>query len=127
MTLSLKEIIAALEAEIHPGLQESWDNTGWQVIPTSLDDVCTGVMVCVDVTDAVISEAVAQGCNLIISHHPLIFRPLKRLTGATPAERMTIRLVRNNISVYSAHTSLDNAVGGVSGYLAGSLSLADIR
>ncbi|MDE6485279.1 MAG: Nif3-like dinuclear metal center hexameric protein [Duncaniella sp.] len=127
MTPSLNEIINALEAEVNPGLQESWDNTGWQVCPSSKGDTCKGVLVCVDVTDAVITEAVEKGCNLIISHHPLIFRPLKRLTGTTPAERMAIRLIKSGISVYSAHTSLDNASAGVSHYLAEALGLTEIE
>ena len=127
MIHSLEEIITILEAEIHPGLQESWDNTGWQVCPLGPSAPCTGVMVCVDVTDDVINEAIETKCNLIISHHPLIFRPLKRLTGVTPAERMAIRLIQNGISVYSAHTSLDNAAAGVSHYLAEALGLNDIE
>lgn len=126
MTPSLNEIITALEAEVHPGLQESWDNTGRQICAQPESDPCSGVMVCVDVTDAVIDEAISTGCNLIISHHPLIFRPLKRLTGATPAERMSIRLIQSGISVYSAHTSLDNASAGVSHYLAEALGLINI-
>ena len=126
MTPSLNEIITALEAEVNPGLQESWDNTGWQVCAESKDDVCTGVLICVDVTDAVISEAIARGYNLIVSHHPLIFRPLKRLTGTTPAERMAIKLIKSGISVYSAHTSLDNASKGVAYYRAEAVGLTKI-
>ncbi len=127
MTVTIKNIIDALEAEVNPGLQESWDNTGWQVRPLDLDVECSGVMVCVDVTDAVISEAESTGCNLIVSHHPLIFRSLKKLTGDTPVERKVIRLIQSRIAVYSAHTSLDSVEGGVSWYLAEALGLTGIR
>lgn len=127
MTATIGEIIRALEAEVHPGFQESWDNTGWQVRPVSESDLCSGVMVCVDVTEAVISEAIKNNCNLIVSHHPLIFRPVKRLIGSSPAERLSIRLIKNGISVYSAHTSLDSVNNGVSHYLAGALGLTDIH
>lgn len=124
---SISDIISALEARVNPGYQEKWDNTGWQVIPCGRDAECTGVMVAVDVTPAVISEAKSFGCNLIVSHHPLIFRPLKRLVGATPAERMVIDLISEEIAVYSAHTSLDSVAGGISWWLASSLGLRDIK
>lgn len=127
MIVTIKNIIDALEAEVNPGLQESWDNTGWQVRPLDLDVECSGVMVCVDVTDDVIAEAESEGCNLIVSHHPLIFRSLKKLTGDTPVERKVIRLVQSKIAVYSAHTSLDSVAGGVSWYLAKALGLTGIK
>lgn len=124
---SVDDIVSAIESVVNKGYQESWDNTGWQVRPVSPDTDCSGVMLSVDVTDAVISEAIACGCNLIISHHPLIFKPLRRIADDTPAERMVIRLITSGISVYSAHTSLDNISGGVSTTLASMLGLTDIE
>lgn len=124
---SLSDIINALEARVNPGFQESWDNTGWQVTPSGTGCECRGVMVAVDVTDAVISEAVSKDCNLIVSHHPMIFKPLRGLTGSTPAQRMAVRLIKEDVAVYSAHTSLDSMPGGVSAYLAGELGLSDVE
>ena len=81
------DIISVIEAYASPTLQESWDNTGWQVTPSGTTDLCTGVMTCLDITPAVVDEARAKGCNLIISHHPLIFRGLRSITGAGNAEQ----------------------------------------
>ncbi len=124
---SLSDIIKALEARVNPGFQESWDNSGWQVTPSGTGCECSGVMVAVDVTDAVITEATARGCNLIVSHHPLIFKPLRGLTGRTPSQRMAVRLIKEEIAVYSAHTSLDSMPGGVSAFLAAELGLSDVE
>ncbi|MCM1519317.1 MAG: Nif3-like dinuclear metal center hexameric protein [Lachnoclostridium sp.] len=124
---TLEDIVSAIESVANKGYQESWDNTGWQVCPVSPDTECTGVMLSVDVTEAVIDEAIAKRCNLIISHHPLIFKPLRRIVGDTPAERMVIKLISSGISVYSCHTSLDSISGGVSTTLASMLGLSDIK
>ncbi len=107
------DIIRAVADFAPPTLQESWDNSGVQV---DLDPAreCTGVLLGVDVTPEVVAEAAARGCNLIVSHHPLLFRGVKTLTGATGVERALIEAVRADIAVYSAHTSLDSAPGGVS-------------
>jgi len=107
------DIIRAVADFAPPTLQESWDNSGVQV---DLDPAreCTGVLLGVDVTPEVVAEAAARGCNLIVSPHPLLFRGVKTLTGATGVERALIEAVRADIAVYSAHTSLDSAPGGVS-------------
>ena len=105
-------IISAIEEFAPPVLQESWDNTGLQVGSRRAE--CTGVLLCVDVTPAVVNEAVNRGCNLIVSHHPLIFKGLKRITGNTPVEEAVALAIRNGITVYSSHTAADSAVGGVS-------------
>jgi dinuclear metal center YbgI/SA1388 family protein len=75
----------------------------------------------------VIDEAVEQGCNLIVSHHPLIFRPLKSLTGRNYVERCLVKAIKNDITIYSAHTNLDNARGGVNFKIAEKLGLNDVR
>lgn len=106
------EIIAAIEAVAPPLWQEPWDNTGLQVGSRLTD--CTGVLVCVDVTPEVVDEAVSLGCNLIVSHHPLIFKGIKSLTGRTPVEAAVINAIAAGISIYSSHTAIDNAPGGVS-------------
>ena len=121
------DIIAAIEAYADPSLQESWDNTGWQTTPMGSSDECSGVMLCLDVTPAVVEEAMAQGCNLIVSHHPLIFKGLRTITGATQAERAVILAIRHGIAVYSSHTALDSAPAGVSRELGSLLGLTDMR
>lgn len=113
--MKLSYIIAAIEEFAPRELQEDWDNTGLQVsFPAEAGGECTGVLLCVDVTEQVIAEAVERGCNLVLSHHPLIFKSLKRLTGSTVAERAAAAAVRAGVAVYSAHTSLDSTKGGIS-------------
>lgn len=112
--MKLSYIIAALEEYAPGALQEKWDNSGLAIGLPRGEDECTGALLCVDVTEAVIHEAVSKGCNLVISHHPLIFKGLRRLTGATEAERASMAAVRAGVAVYCAHTSLDSTVGGVS-------------
>lgn len=123
--MKISRIISAIE-EIAPlPLQEDYDNCG--LIIGSPDEECSGVLLSVDVTPDTVREAIAEGCNLILSHHPLIFRGLRRLNGTTPAERAVIMAVRHNVAVYACHTCLDNAVGGVSHRMAHLLDLKDVE
>lgn len=105
-------IISAIEAFAPTALQESWDNTGMQIGSRLAE--CTGVLLCVDVTPDIVDEAKKRGCNLIVSHHPLIFKPLCKLCGNTAVEEAVMKAVAAGISVYSSHTATDSAVGGVS-------------
>ena len=106
-------------------LQESYDNAGLQVGLHEAE--VEGALLCLDVTEEVIDEAVTSKCNLIISHHPLLFRPLKRLTGSNYVERCIIKAISNNIAIYSAHTNLDNAAGGVNFKIAEKLGLKNVK
>ncbi len=108
----IKEIVNALENFAPLPLQEDYDNAGLQIGLTETEEV-TGVLLCLDVTEPVIREAVEKNCNLIISHHPLIFRGVKHITGTTYVERCIAMAIRNGISIYSAHTNLDSAKNGV--------------
>lgn len=83
------------------------------------------VLLTTDVTESVVSESISKGCNLIISHHPLIFRGLKHLTGSTPQERCVEMAIRHDIAIYSAHTSMDSVLCGVSGRMADILGLRE--
>lgn len=105
-------VISAIEDFAPASYQESWDNTGVQV--GSLRAECTGVLLCVDVTPAIVDEAKSKGCNLIISHHPLLFKGLKRISGNTPVEESVMRAISAGITIYSCHTAVDSTVGGVS-------------
>lgn len=113
--MRLSYIISALEEFAPLDLQEQWDNSGLQVsLPPDANGECTGVLLCLDVTPEVIAEAVDRGCNLVVSHHPLIFKGLKSLTGRTPAERTVAAAIRAGVAVYSSHTALDSTRGGIS-------------
>jgi len=119
------EIIRFLEQQIPPALQESYDNSGLQA--GSYDDEAKAVLLAFDVTEQVIDEAALHGCNLVISHHPVIFSPLKRISDGTSTERIIVKAVRNSITIYSAHTSLDSVYGGVSFRLAEKIGLKDVE
>ena len=121
----IKDIANALEMFAPLPLQDGFDNAGLQIGLT--DAEVAGVLLCLDVTEAVVDEAVALGCNLIVSHHPLIFSPLKRITGSNYVERCVIKALANGIAIYSAHTNIDNAPGGVNYRIAEKLGLQNVR
>ena len=87
----------------------------------------TGALLCLDVTESVIDEALALGFNLIISHHPLLFKGLKCISGQTYIERCVLKAIKNDIAIYSAHTNLDNAPEGVNYKIAEKIGLQDIK
>jgi dinuclear metal center YbgI/SA1388 family protein len=118
------ELCRYLEQQIPPALQESYDNSGLQT--GSYEQNVTSILLTIDVNEEVVAEAVAKGCNLIISHHPLIFSPLKRVTSANPVQRTLIAAIKSSVSIYSAHTNLDSVYGGVSFKMASKLQLVDI-
>lgn len=101
--------------------QESWDNSGLQVGDPSAD--IHAALLTTDITESVVSEAILLGCNLIISHHPLLFRGVKHICGNTPQERCIIQAIRHDIAIYSAHTSMDAYLHGVSGRMAEQLGI----
>lgn len=119
------QVIKALENFAHPSLQESWDNTGLQV--GTLGQECTGVLICMDVTPAVVEEAVALDYNLIVSHHPLFFKGVKRLTGETPQQVAAMNAIAAGISIYSTHTAIDSTKGGVSYALARAIGVTPAK
>ncbi len=120
------KFICELIEEVAPlALQESYDNAGL-LVGDSLMEV-TSVLLCIDITEEVIIEAIRKKCNLIISHHPLIFSGLKRLTGQNQVQRCVINAIKNNIAIYAAHTNLDNVLTGVSGKMAEKLGLKNVR
>lgn len=122
----IKDIIRHLEAVAPPGYQESYDNAG--LLTGDANWEVTGVLTCLDSTEAVIEEAVRKGCNLVVAHHPIIFKGLKRLTGRSYVERVIISAIKNNVAVYAAHTNLDNVFRqGVNAEIAGRLGLQNTR
>lgn len=124
-TVTVSDIASAIEAFAPLPLQESYDNAGLQVgDPGSR---VHAVMLCLDVTPDVLDEALRRKCDMIVSHHPLIFRGLKSLTGADETQRIAIRALREGIAVYSAHTNLDSTWNGVSHEMGHILGLQDIE
>jgi len=123
--MRLKELVNFLESQVPPAYQEPYDNSGMQV--GDPDAAVSSVLLSLDVTGGVIDEAASLGCELIISHHPLIFKPLKSICGHTTAERLVLKAIKKNISVYSMHTNLDIINGGVSYRMAKMLGLSNIH
>lgn len=117
----ISEIIDHFESIAPVLLQESYDNSGLQV--GQADAEIGSVLLTVDVTEAVIDEAVQKKCNLIIAHHPVIFSGLKKLTGNSDVERVIIKAVKNDIAIFIAHTNLDAAAGGVNAKICEKLGL----
>ena len=107
--MNVKEVAQTLERFAPLPLQESYDNAGLQIGLTDAQEV-SGVLLCLDVTEAVIDEAKTLGCNLIVSHHPLMFRPVKRIDGQTMVTRCIAKAIAANIAIYSAHTDRKSVV-----------------
>ena len=120
------DIIKPIEEFAPLSLQEPYDNAG--LIVGRLDDELRGgVLLAVDVTETVIAEAIERGCGLIITHHPIIFHPLKRLNSASVVERCVEMAIRNNIALYACHTNLDSAPNGMSWRVGEMLGLKDME
>ena len=123
--MQIKEVCAKLDAWAPPAFQESYDNVG--LLVGDENAFVSGVLVTLDVTDDVLTEAKEKGCNLIVAHHPVLFKGLKKITGKGPVERMVIRAIKEDIAIYASHTNLDSVSHGVSVEIAKRLSLQHIR
>ncbi len=117
----VKDICNIIEEFAPLNFQESYDNAGLLIGDTEMQ--LTGVLISVDIVEAVIDEAIEKKCNMIVSHHPLIFSGLKKITGQDYIQKCVIKAIKNDIAIYSAHTNLDNVFYGVNGYLADKLGL----
>lgn len=125
MTLKVSDISHAIEELAPLALQESYDNAG--LIVGNAHQEVKAALVCVDVTESVIDEAIEKNCNLIVTHHPFIFKGIKRINGNSDVERCIIKAIKNDIAIYAAHTNLDNVKEGVNSQLAVRLGLENIR
>ena len=123
--LKINDIIAAIEAFAPLAWQEEWDNSGIQV--GDVQQPLKGIVLCVDVTEEVLDTAIAKGYNLILSHHPLLFKPLSSIQGRNYVERCVIKACKHDIVIYAAHTNFDSAPQGVSFRLAQKLGLTGIE
>ncbi|WP_276500065.1 Nif3-like dinuclear metal center hexameric protein [Terrimonas pollutisoli] len=120
----IAELISFLESIANRSLQESYDNAG--LITGDPGWECSGVICCLDSTEEVIDEAIKKKCNLVIAHHPIIFKGLKKINGRSYVERTVIKAIKNDIAIYAIHTNLDNILGGVSGEMAKMLGLQNV-
>ncbi|MBR0169355.1 MAG: Nif3-like dinuclear metal center hexameric protein [Bacteroidales bacterium] len=125
MQHTIGDVVSFLDERFHPEYQEDYDNAGFLLGDRNVE--CRGVLVALDLTEAVADEAVEQGLNLIVTHHPFIFSGLKRITNGSETGRTVMNLIRNGIAVYAAHTNLDNLPDGVNGILAERLSMRNCR
>ena len=115
------EIIREIESFAPLSTQESYDNCGIQVGDPHRE--VTGLMITLDVTEEVLDKAIALGCNFILSHHPLIFKGIKKIIGDDYIQNCLIKAIKNDILIYSAHTNVDKAHEGVSAILAKKIGL----
>lgn len=121
----VKDIVSAIEAVAPLKLQEDYDNAGYQVGNPEAE--VTRVLTCLDITEKTVEEAIEFGAELIVSHHPLLFRPIRRITPADYISRTIIKAIQAGITLYSAHTNLDNAFGGVNYRIAECLGLSNVK
>lgn len=124
-TWFVQDVADALESFAPLPLQEDYDNAGLQIGITGRE--CSGALLCLDVTESVILDAARQGLNMVISHHPLLFRGLKCIADRNYVERCVRLAITRGIAIYSAHTNLDNARGGVNFEIAARLGLGEVE
>lgn len=123
--IKVRDISEYLESVAPAAHQESYDNIG--LLVGNPENVVTGVLTTLDCTEEVVKEAIEKGFNMIVAHHPLIFKGLKRLTGSTYVERTALMAIRNDISIYALHTNLDNIYRGVNYKIGEKLGLRNMR
>jgi dinuclear metal center YbgI/SA1388 family protein len=122
--MKIKEVLSYLESECPLVYQESYDNCG--LITGDTEQAITGALLCLDSTEDVINEAIKLKCNLVIAHHPILFSPVKKLTGKTYAERVIIKAIKHDICIYAMHTNLDNIYNGVNHKIGEKIGLKDL-
>lgn len=123
--MKLAQLLDYLEQLAPPAFQESYDNSRLLTGHRSMD--ITAALCTLDCTEAVVDEAIASGCNLIVAHHPIIFSGLKQLTGRNYVERTIIKAIKHDIAIYAIHTNLDNVHNGVNARIAQQLGLQNTR
>ncbi|MFN9710263.1 MAG: Nif3-like dinuclear metal center hexameric protein [Bacteroidota bacterium] len=123
--MQINKILDALEAWAPRAYQEDYDNSG--LLLGNREQECSGILISLDVTEEVLQEAIDKKVNLIISHHPLIFRGIKQITGSHSTDRIIIKAIKHDISIYAIHTNLDNVFDGVNQAIAQKIGLEKLR
>ena len=123
--MTTKEIVNIIESEYPKFSQEIWDNSG--LLIDNDNAKINGILICFDITEDTINEAIERNCNFIISHHPLFFSGLKRIDFSTSEGKIVELLIKNDIAVYAAHTNMDAAENGINQRLAQMFELQDIQ
>ena len=123
--ISVKDVITYLESVAPLSLQESYDNSG--LIVGDFSTEVKGILLALDCVESVIEEAVRQNCNLIITHHPIVFAGVKKLNGKNYVERTVIKAIQQGIAIYAIHTNLDNIYSGVNRKICETLGLKNLR
>ncbi|MFN8306216.1 MAG: Nif3-like dinuclear metal center hexameric protein [Ferruginibacter sp.] len=121
--MKIQDIITVLESIAPPSLQEGYDNAGLLTGQPGWD--CSGVLITLDATEAVIQEAIEKKCNLVVAHHPIIFGGLKKINGKNYVERTVITAIKQDIAIYAIHTNLDNVLHGVNAMIADAIGLVN--
>ncbi|WP_281614136.1 Nif3-like dinuclear metal center hexameric protein [Flammeovirga sp. SubArs3] len=123
--MKVKNIVNLLEQLAPSQYQENYDNAG--LITGSGHDEVTGILVSLDCTEEIVDEAIKKDCNLIVAHHPIVFKGLKRFNGKNYVERTIIKAIKNDISIYAIHTNLDNMSHGVNYKISSLLGLENLN
>jgi len=123
--MKIAEIIQTIEDFAPLSYQESYDNAG--LLIGDKMSTCTGVLICIDVLEAVLDEAIRKKCNLIVAHHPIVFSGLKKINGNNYIERIVLKAIKNDIAIYACHTNIDNVQNGVNAIIADRLGLINRR
>src|SRR6185437_8980615 len=123
--MKINEVTSYLEGFAPLSLQEDYDNAGLLIGDAEVE--CNGILITLDITEEVIAEAIRRKCNLIVAHHPIIFRGLKKLNGKNYVERSVIAAIKNAVAIYAIHTNLDNVPEGVNKKIAEKIGLQNCR
>ncbi len=123
--MKVRDIVSVIEREAPPVFQEPYDNSG--LLVGSSETNIDSVLICFDVTESVVDEAIEMNCRLVIAHHPIIFKGLKKITGADFIEKIIIKAIQNDIVIYAAHTNADNIMAGVNRKLADVIGIENTR
>ncbi|NBP70323.1 MAG: Nif3-like dinuclear metal center hexameric protein, partial [Cytophagia bacterium] len=123
--MKIQEVIHYLESIAPRAYQEAYDNAG--LLTGNAQSELTNALITLDCTEAVVQEAITKKCNLIIAHHPIVFKGLKKLTGSNYVERTIMLAIKHDIAIYAIHTNLDNVIQGVNRKIAEKLGLQNVR
>ena len=123
--MKLKDVTSYIESFAPLAYQENYDNAG--LIVGNINQEIKGILITVDVIEDVVDEAIENGLNLIVAHHPIVFSGLKKITGKNYIERVVIKAIKNDIAIYAAHTNLDSVWGGVNSKIADKIGLENHR